>query len=163
MDVDDITFAASINAEGLTLKQEAAIVALLNEPAFSRAAKAADVDERTLRRWLDLPDFGRAYRAARRVSFTQAISVTQRYAPVAVHTLAKIMTDSRSSAPARVSAATALLKFSRESIELDDLASRVDELERSLDDKRRRGVNPRAPWESWEDGTGGPGGMGGES
>lgn len=126
---------AGYSAEGLTPKQEAAIVALLNEPTVARAAITADVDERTLHRWLADPVFARAYRAARRVAFAQAIAVTQRYAPLAIHTLGKIMADQTVGASARVSAATALLKFSRESIELDDLASRVDELERSLGGK----------------------------
>ncbi|HEX2837063.1 MAG TPA: hypothetical protein VHN77_02940 [Phycisphaerales bacterium] len=126
---------AGYNAEGITPKQEAAIVALLNEPTVARAAITADVDERTLHRWLADPDFARAYRNARRVAFAQAIAVTQRYAPLAIHTLGKIMADQTVGASARVSAATALLKFSRESIELDDLASRVDELERSLGSK----------------------------
>ncbi len=142
--------------DGITPKQEAAIVALLNEPTVARAAITADVDERTMHRWLADPDFARAYRNARRLAFAQAIAVTQRYAPLAVHALGKIMADTKVTAAARVSAATALLKFSRESIELDDLASRVDELERSLGGGEKsnaysrftqRGGNPSAPWE----------------
>jgi len=132
------------SAEGITPKQEAAIVALLNEPTVARAAITADVDERTLHRWLADPDFARAYRNARRVAFAQAIAVTQRYAPLAIHTLSKIMADQAVGASARVSAATALLKFSRESIELDDLASRVDELERSLSDAKGGSAYERA-------------------
>ena len=118
--------------DGITPKQEAAIIALLNEPTAARAAITADVDERTLHRWLADPHFSRAYRNARRLAFSQAIAVSQRYAPVAVHTLAKIMTDGTVGASARVSAAVALLKVNREGIELDDLASRVDELEQAL-------------------------------
>ncbi|MBK7405809.1 MAG: hypothetical protein IPJ41_14625 [Phycisphaerales bacterium] len=38
----------------------------------------------------------------------------------------------------RVSAATALLRYGRESIELDDLAARVDQLE---DEQRKEGVS----------------------
>lgn len=68
---------------------------------------------------------------------------------MAVHTLGKIMADQAVGAAARVSAATALLKFSRESIELDDLASRVDELERSLEGQGHRGGSfPHAPWDT---------------
>jgi len=48
-----------------------------------------------------------------------------------VHTLARIMADPSVPPAPRVAAATALLKFSRESIELDDLAQRVEALERS--------------------------------
>ncbi len=123
---------AAMNCDGLTPKQEAAIIALLHEPTVARAALTADVDERTLHRWLNEPDFARAYRHARRLAFSQAIAVALRFAPIAVNALAKIVTDSTVGASARVSAATALLRFNRESIELDDLASRVDELEQSL-------------------------------
>lgn len=123
---------------GLTPRQEQAVVALLNEPTVSRAAESIGMSERTVYRWLDEPGFSRAYRKARREAFAQAISLTQRYAPAAVHTLAKIMGDESAGATARVSAATALLKFSRESIELDDLAERVDALERAAQEEERR-------------------------
>jgi transposase-like protein len=115
--------------DGLTHKQEQAIVTLLNEPTVARAARSLDIHDRTLYRWMRDPTFARAYRDARREAFAQAISVTQRYAPAAVHTLAKIMADDDAPHTARVNAATALLRFSREAIELDDLAGRIDELE----------------------------------
>ncbi len=61
--------------------------------------------------------------------------------------LAKIMADTSAPMSSRVSAATALLKFSRESIELDDLATRVDDLEKSMKDEqaqREAGAAPNA-------------------
>lgn len=119
--------------DGLTPKQEQAIVALLNEPTISRAAQTLNMAERTLYRWMDDPAFSRAYRSARREAFAQAISLTQRYAPAAVHTLAKVMGDPTATHAARVSAASSILRFSRESIELDDLAGRIDALERASD------------------------------
>ncbi len=115
---------------GLTPKQDQAILALLSEPTISKAAGALGVSERTIHRWLEDETFHRAFRKARREAFAQAIAVTQRYAPVAVHALAKVMTDGSVQASARVSAATALLKFSREALELDDLAARIEALER---------------------------------
>jgi hypothetical protein len=114
---------------GLTPKQDQAIIALLNEPTIAKAATALGVSERTLHRWLEDETFHRAFRKARREAFAQAIAVTQRYAPVAVHTLAKVMTDTSVQASARVSAATNLLRFGREALELDDLAARIEALE----------------------------------
>jgi hypothetical protein len=134
---------------GLTTAQEKAILALLDEPTVDRAAKAAGVGRRSLYRWMDDPDFSKAYRKARRESFSQAMSASQKYAPVAVQVLAKIMTDATLSVSARVSAATALLKFSRESIELDDLATRVDDLERSMKEASER--SPEPPQANWGD------------
>ncbi len=61
--------------------------------------------------------------------FSQAIGLTQHYAPLAVNTLATIMADKTAPSHARVTAASTLLKFGREGIELDDLAARVEALE----------------------------------
>ncbi|MEZ6235635.1 MAG: hypothetical protein R3B68_15725 [Phycisphaerales bacterium] len=111
--------------------QERAIGALLVEPSVARAARAAGIGERTLHRWLrDDEAFLGAYRWARREAFGHAIGLTQRIAPHAVHTLASIMADGAAPYQARVAAATALLRFGRESIELDDLAARLEALER---------------------------------
>jgi hypothetical protein len=120
---------AGQKANGLTPKQEQAITALLTEPTVAKAATLAGVGERTLYTWLDEPAFSRAYRHARRQAFSHAVSLTQRYAPLAVQTLAKIMADPEAPYPSRVAAATALLKVGRESLELDDLAQRIDALE----------------------------------
>ena len=83
--------------------------------------------------------FARAYRAARRETFRHAIGLTQRYAPVAVQTLAQVLMDKTASANARVSAAVGILRFGREAIELDDLAGRVEALEQAAE---REGAGP---------------------
>lgn len=121
----------------ITLKQERAIAALLTEPMIKKAAETAGVGLRTLTRWMSQPDFKRAFREARKVAFMQAISLTQRYTPLAVHTLAKVMNDPAAPYAAKVSAAAAILKFGRESIELDDLAYRVEALEAEQRDRGR--------------------------
>ena len=115
--------------DGLTAPQERAIIALLNEQTIGRAAAAADVGQRTLYRWLKDPTFSRAYREARREAFGQAIALTQRYAPLAVNTLAQVMMDDGAPSSSKVAAATTILRFGREGIELDDLAARVEALE----------------------------------
>jgi hypothetical protein len=117
--------------DGLTAAQAKAIEALLQEPTLTRAAAASGVNERTLRRWLAEGPFKAALLTARREAFGQAIGLTQKYAPVAVATLVKVMNDSSSTASAKVTAAGVLLKFGREGIELDDLAERVEMLERA--------------------------------
>ena len=116
---------------GLTPRQGQAVEAMLREPTVARAAAAAGVNERTLRRWLAEPGFRAALLAARREAFGQAIGLTQRYAPVAVATLVKVMNDAGAAASARVTAAGVLLRLGREGIELDDLADRVAALERA--------------------------------
>lgn len=117
------------NDDGLNPKQERAIIALLREPTLPQAAEAAGVHEKTVYRWLTEPRFSSVYRRTRREAFGQAIALTQKYAPMAVQTLAKIMLDSSAPAHARVTAAASLLRFGREGIELEDLTARVDALE----------------------------------
>jgi hypothetical protein len=138
--------------DGLTAPQAKALEALLLEPTLGRAAAIAGVNERTLRRWLAEAPFKAALLSARREAFGQAIGLTQKYAPVAVATLVKVMNDASSSASAKVTAAGVLLKFGREGIELDDLAERVEMLERSAKGDGsasmlalRHGLNGQAP------------------
>ena len=115
--------------DGLTPQQEAAILALLAEPTVAKAAETSGVPERTMHRWLREPVFRAAYQEARRDAFQQALSMVHRYAPAAVATLVKAMHDNSAPWNSRVTAATAMLKFSREALELDDLAERVKALE----------------------------------
>ena len=127
----------------LSQKQERTIVALLHEPTVLKAAQTAKINERTIYRWLDEPAFGNAYRRARREAFGHAIALTQRYAPLAVNTLATIMSDTEAPTHSRVTAASTLLKFGREGIELDDLAARVEQLEQAAEEREGAGKNGR--------------------
>jgi hypothetical protein len=117
--------------DGLTTRQAKAVEALLQEPTVTRAAAVAGANERTLRRWMQLPVFRDALLRGRREAFAQAIGLTQKYAALAVAALVKVMQDAASPPSSRVTAAAVLLKFGREGIELDDLAERVEMLERS--------------------------------
>ncbi|GMV70184.1 MAG: hypothetical protein DYG93_07740 [Leptolyngbya sp. PLA2] len=122
----------------VTARQEKAIAALINETTVARAARTSGIGLRTLHRWLvHDPAFRAAYRSARREAFGQAVALTQRYAPLAVTTLAQILSDPSAPHTARVSAAAAILRFGRDGIELDDLADRVEALERA----QREGSN----------------------
>ena len=120
-----------VGEDGLTGRQQRGLEALLAEPTITRAAEVAGIGERTLRRWLTELPFRAAVNAARRESFGQAIGLTQKFAPVAVATLVKVMQDASGGPSAKVSAAATMLKFGREGIELDDLAARVEALEQA--------------------------------
>jgi transposase-like protein len=117
------------DADILSLDQQKAVVALLREPTVGKAAESVGVDESTLYRWMREPGFNKEFREARRDSFRHAIGLCNKYAPAAVQALMKILQDPAAAHSAKVSAASALLKFSRESIELDDLAARIEALE----------------------------------
>jgi len=115
--------------DALEAKQQEGIIELLNQPTIRKAAEVIGVDEKTVHRWLKQPAFAAAYREARRQAFKQAMGMTQRFAPLAIQTLAQVMTSDKSTAASKVSAAEAILKFSRDSIELDDLEGRLEALE----------------------------------
>jgi hypothetical protein len=127
--------------DGLTAPQAKALAALLQEPTVARAADVAGVGERTLRRWLGEPLFRGAVFRARREAFGQAIWLTQRYAAVAVAALVKMVNDASVPPASKVSAATAILRFGREAMELDDLAERVEILEQAAKGEAK----PRLP------------------
>jgi hypothetical protein len=74
---------------------------------------------------------------------SQAIALTQRYAPLAVNTLAPVMMDAHAPASSKVAAATGLLRLGREGIELDDLAARVETLERAAPQRQEAGSSGR--------------------
>src|ERR1700685_3080143 len=74
-----------------TGRQAAAIAALLAEASVSAAAKKIGVGEKTLRRWMELPAFKAAYRAARVDVVEGAAARLQRAAGKAVETLEALL------------------------------------------------------------------------
>ncbi len=111
----------------LSRKQEQAIAALLALPTIPEAATKAGVNERTLWRWLQLPGFQSAYRAARRQVVESAIGTLQQATSEAVDALRRNLTSGAPSV--EVQAAKAILDLSTKAIELMDLSERVEALE----------------------------------
>jgi transposase-like protein len=118
--------------DSLSPIQERAIVALLSNSTIKRAAKSVGVDDATLWRWLQDKDFHTAYRTARRESVSQAIARLQQASSEAVNTLREIVKDKEQPAPARVSAAKAILEFSIKAVEIEDMAERLAQVEAVL-------------------------------
>jgi hypothetical protein len=111
-------------------KKEAAISALLSKPTVKAAAAAVPLDEKTLRRWLQEPAFADAYRVARLQVFQAAIGLLQRLAGRAAAALGKNLKAPREQDQIR--AAALILQLGRDGIELEDLARRVEALEKQL-------------------------------
>jgi len=124
--------------EGLTPAQEQALIALLKEPTIARAAATSGVSESNIYRWMKEPVFKAAYREARREGYAHAVGLVQQYVPHAVQTLMKMVADAATPAAVRATCCGMLLKFGRESIEVDDLAARVEELEANQPDKEHK-------------------------
>ncbi len=110
-------------------KQQEGVAALLEHTTVKAAAAACSVHERTLYRWLAEPAFKRAFREARREGFGHSVSLAQRFAPMAITTLAKLASDPKTPPAVRASACMGILRCGREGIELDELVGRVESLE----------------------------------
>ena len=128
------------HGEKWTRKQDQAIAALLVYPTIPAAAKAVGVGETTLWRWLQRDDFQDAYRLAKREAVAQAIAQLQRASGEAVKALSDVMNDPIAPASARVSAAKTILEMAVKGIELEDLAARVEELEKVAEQARGAGA-----------------------
>jgi hypothetical protein len=102
----------------LTPRQEEAIAALLTCANVQEAAKKIQIGRTTLYRWLKDETFLTAYHAARRQAMTWIPGRLQRLAGKAIHTLEHILDDPEAPAPARVSAARAVLEFTLPSKEI---------------------------------------------
>lgn len=120
------------HGQKLSRKKEQAIAALLSQPSIGGAAKKLGVGEKTLFRWLQLDEFQRAYKNARRQVIQQAIAQIQSVLSEAVQTLLNVMADSTTPASAKVSAARALLDIGFKVVEIDDLESRIEKIENNL-------------------------------
>jgi len=123
------------NTGKMERKQEIAITALLTAPTIQEAAKISGVGEVTLWRWLQIPEFEKAYKEAKKLAVSQAIARLQQITGEAVETLRRIMNDSESPASVRVAAAKTIIEQAIKSVELEDLVQRVDELEKIVEEK----------------------------
>lgn len=108
----------------------AAIHALLSCSSQAKAAKAAGVSRITIRRYLEIPAFVEAYRAARRAAFEVMIANLERTASKAVRTLEKNLKAERESDQIR--AALGLLGSAIKAKEMFDLEQRMADIEKKL-------------------------------
>ena len=112
-------------------KQEEAIAALLTQKNLEEAARSVGVAPKTLLRWMQVPEFEKAYCEARRAAFRQSIARLQQASSAAVTTLLKVMIEQGTPPSTKVRAADSILDHSAKSIELEDIEARVVELERA--------------------------------
>lgn len=116
----------------LPLKQEETIVALLASPTIEQAAKKVGVAPSTLFRWMQDEEFKANYRVAKTACVFQAIAHLQNATLGAVDTLRDIMLDEGKPPATRVVAAKIVLETSIKAVEIEDLAARVEQLEKAL-------------------------------
>ena len=116
----------------LTQKQIDGMLALLNNSTIRDAARAIEVDESTVYRWLQQQGFRRAYMEMRRELVRQAIATAQRSTGEAVNVLKEIMNDTDKPGSARIQAAKTILEFAIKASEVEEMEERIAQLEKLL-------------------------------
>ena len=119
-------------------KKEEAIAALLTQRNIEDAAKHIDISANTLLRWLKVPEFAAAYRQARRAAFSQSIARLQQATSAAVSMLLKVMVDPSTPASTKVRAVDSVMSHAAKAIEIEDIETRVSELERAAEAQKRQ-------------------------
>lgn len=124
------------HGEKLSRKREMAILALLTAPTVTAAAVQVGVGVATLMRWLREPEFAQAYHEAQCEVTAQAMAQLSRTCTDAVATLQNVMGDIGAPAAARVTAARAVLDFALRAVVIEDIATRLVEVETQIGSAR---------------------------
>ena len=119
----------------LPRKQEAVIAALLECDTIGEAAKRTGVAASTIRRWMQLSQFRKAYQRSKRDLVEGATNRMLRTMSKAAAKLEAVLDDPKASLGWQLSAATRILDRGRWAFESDDLAQRIEALE---EQQRRR-------------------------
>lgn len=127
------------NLQKITPKQEKAILFLLTEPTIRQAAEKSGVGETTLYRWMQEEEFDKAFKDARAKALNQTISQLQSTSNNAVRTLKNVMEDEKAPASSRVTAAKTVLEMAFKAYELQDLASKIEEMEKYIEEQIANG------------------------
>ncbi|MEZ5365529.1 MAG: hypothetical protein R2748_25170 [Bryobacterales bacterium] len=118
----------------LTLRETRVVSALLQENTLRAAAKRAGVSERTVYRYVRLARVQKELRRQRGELFSVALSGLRQAWSLTGQTLAKVMSDAKTSGAAKVSAARTALRAGETARMYDELENRVADLEQSEDE-----------------------------
>jgi transposase-like protein len=113
----------------LTGKQARVLAALVSGETIEAAAKGNATNPSTVHAWLNRADFQGAYRDALSDIVGHTSAQLKAACGVAVETLREVATDGTAPASARVSASRAIIELTARTVELDELAARIEALE----------------------------------
>lgn len=121
----------------MTPKQQKALVALLTQPTKEKAATAAGITSKTLRSYLDNPEFRAEYRKAFSELVEDAARKVQQTLDPAVAVLREVMENDSENGQVRVSAARSVLEYGLKMTEQTDILNRLQELEAAMQEGRQ--------------------------
>ena len=114
-------------------RQDRMIVALLDHLTQEKAASVLGISTVTLWRQMQKPEFAAAFRKARRQAVSLSVARLQQATGAAVATLLRVMTDRDAPASSRIRAADVVLQGAFRGMEIEDIDTRVAELERAAE------------------------------
>lgn len=117
----------------MTPKKQKALVALLTQPTKEKAAAAAGITSKTLRGYLDDPEFQAEYRKVFAGLVRDATRKAQQTLNPAISVLQEIMEDGDENGQVRVSAARSVLEYGMKLTEQTDILDRLRELEAAME------------------------------
>jgi hypothetical protein len=115
------------NEEG---KRHMVMLALLSEPTIEGAAAKTGMSDSTIYRLMRDDAFMAELRIIQRKALGRAMARLSMSAMKAVQTLEDVMDNGKAHSMARVAASRTCLEFAVRWLEIDDLAARIEELER---------------------------------
>jgi predicted ArsR family transcriptional regulator len=121
-----------MGADGLSVKDDLLLQAILRGNSQIEAAAASGLSERTVRRHLADPAFKAALRAARDESVRRTSDALADGAARAVATLSALMDDATAPPAVRRTAARDLIQLSHRMRDQVDVIERLEELETAL-------------------------------
>lgn len=121
----------------MTPKKQKALLALLTNPTKEKAAAAAGITSKTLRGYLEDPEFQAEYKRAFAGMVEDATRQAQQAIAPALSTLRKVVEDSSEGPQFRISAAHSLLEYSLKLTEQNDILSQLQELEAAVNREGR--------------------------
>jgi transposase len=116
------------NSIPLTRKQTKAISALLACQTIAEAAEMAGVSDRTIYRWIEMPEFRGALRTAAHETIGETVRRLAAGRDEALNTLYRLMTGAERESDQRLAAAT-WLQVDRDTQRLEEIEQRLTVLE----------------------------------
>lgn len=113
---------------------EIILSALIAAGSIRAAAKIADVSETTIRTRLNDDDFRRRYEQAKGAILTEACDALSARLTLAVDTLCEVLEDTENAATVRVSAASEILRQGLRYIEVANILTRLEAIEKAQKD-----------------------------
>ena len=117
------------------VQRQAVLDSIIAGGSVKQAAAAGTVSEKTVRRWLDVPQFAAEVAGARKAVSKRIMAAVTSRAVQATEVLEEIMGNQKASPYARVQAAKSILDIAFKAIETSEIIERIEQLERHAEEE----------------------------